>query len=112
MVDGAVVLVVVVDGGVVLVVVVDGGVVLVVVVVVGAVGGGTKVNMPWTQSAGDWATTTSTPGIPEYVHTLSGGPFCRQARAGEVVATVVTVPTNCGVPGEAGGTTGVSGTVT
>ena len=47
----------------------------------------------------------------EKVHTLRGGPFCRQASAGEVVAKVVTVPMNWATPVEAGGVTGVSGTV-
>ena len=107
---------VVVVGGVVLVVLLDGGFVVVVVggvvvVVVGEAGGGTNVNMAVVQSVGWVATTTSTPGSAEKVQTLRCGCACRQARAGAVVVNPVIVPTNCGVPVDAGGIAGVSGTV-
>ncbi len=107
MVAGRVVVVVDAGGAVV-----GGAVVVVVVVGLAVTGGGTKVNMPWAQSSGGWAITTSTPGMFENVHTGKGGPFWRHANAGEVVATVVTVPTNWADPVTAGGVTGVKGTVT
>jgi len=110
------VLVVVVAGG--RVVVVGGRVVVVVVVaapggadvVVGAdaVGGGAGNDQrAAAQSVGVEATTTSTPGSVEMDHTTSGGPVCRQPRAGSKVAKLERVPTGCAVLPGAGAAIGV-----
>ena len=97
------------------VVVLEGGSVVEVVEVVvvvdapGAitVGGGTKVQKAVAQSGCD-ASTTSTPGTVENVHTFNAGPLWRQDRAGSVVAKSLMVPRYTAWPSEAGGVAGVS----
>jgi hypothetical protein len=97
--------VVVLVGGTADVVVVVGGRVVGGTVVVVApdpgppgVAGGGKVHMPVTQSAGCAATATSTPGRASIDQTPMGAPDCRQASAGEVVCSPLSVPRYSALP--------------
>ena len=92
------------------VVVLDGDVVVVVEVVVVVGVGVTKLQTAAAQSCGCVAMTTSSPGRAEKVHTESGGPVARQARAGSSVAKLVRVPTSWAVPEEGVDDTGASET--